>query len=163
MLNPRVRIRLNFRDNNDSCKLGKKYLNYPLCKSGAYSLKHLETFDLSHAFLTLIVAKLSTLKQIRFFGLPCTLSWQWNELWECVETDSQRISLFLWLQIDTYESIYQDVETVEGSIIFEKWFRVDARPFRQALLNIVKKWSFMFKQHLIDHVTNRPVLNDSAT
>jgi len=80
-----------------------------------------------------------------------------------VETDSQRISLFLWLQIDTYESIYQDVETVEGSIIFEKWFRVDARPFRQALLNIVKKWSFMFKQHLIDHVTNRPVLNDSAT
>jgi len=62
-----------------------------------------------------------------------------------------------WLQIDTYETIYQDVETVEGSVIFEKWFRVDARPFRQALLNIVKKWSLMFKQHLIDHVTNRQV------
>ena len=59
------------------------------------------------------------------------------------------------LQIDTYETIYQDVETVEGSIIFEKWFRVDSRPFRQALLNIVKRWSLMFKQHLIDHVTNR--------
>ena len=59
------------------------------------------------------------------------------------------------LQIDTYETIYQDVETVEGSVIFEKWFRVDSRPFRQALLNIVKKWSLMFKQHLIDHVTNR--------
>ena len=61
------------------------------------------------------------------------------------------------MQIDTYETIYQDVETVEGSIIFEKWFRVDARPFRHALLNIVKKWSLMFKQHLIDHVTNRQV------
>jgi len=59
------------------------------------------------------------------------------------------------LQIDTYETIYQDVETVEGSIIFEKWFRVDSRPFRHSLLNIVKKWSLMFKQHLIDHVTNR--------
>jgi len=61
------------------------------------------------------------------------------------------------LQIDTYEMIYQDVETVDGSVIFEKWFRVDSRPFRQALLNIVKKWSLMFKQHLIDHVTNRCV------
>jgi len=61
------------------------------------------------------------------------------------------------MQIDTYEAIYQDVETVEGSIIFEKWFRIDSRPFRQALLNIVKKWSLMFKQHLIDHVTNRCV------
>jgi len=49
------------------------------------------------------------------------------------------------------------VETVEGSIVFEGWFRVDSRPFRQALLNIVKKWSLMFKQHLIDHVTNRCV------
>jgi len=60
-------------------------------------------------------------------------------------------------QIDMYETIYQDVETVEGSVIFEKWFRVDSRPFRQAMLNIVKKWSLMFKQHLIDHVTNRRV------
>ena len=34
------------------------------------------------------------------------------------------------------------------------WFRVDARPFKHALLNIVKRWSLMFKQHLIDHVTN---------
>ena len=39
--------------------------------------------------------------------------------------------------------------------VFDTWFRIDARPFKQALLNIVKKWSFMFKQHLIDHVTNR--------
>ena len=39
--------------------------------------------------------------------------------------------------------------------VFEGWFRVDARPFKHALLNIIKRWSFMFKQHLIDHVTNR--------
>ena len=39
--------------------------------------------------------------------------------------------------------------------MFDVWFRVDARPFKQALLNIVKRWSFMFKQHLIDHVTDR--------
>ena len=38
------------------------------------------------------------------------------------------------------------------------WFRVDNRPFKNALRNIVKRWSLMFKQHLIDHVTNS--LND---
>lgn len=58
-------------------------------------------------------------------------------------------------QIDTYEAIYHEVEEVDGTVIFEKWFRVDVRPYRQALLNIIKKWSLMFKQHLIDHVTNR--------
>jgi dynein heavy chain len=47
------------------------------------------------------------------------------------------------------------VEGIKGTTVFEKWFRVDARPFRQALLNIIKRWSYMFKQHLIDHVTNR--------
>ncbi|XP_070187600.1 dynein beta chain, ciliary-like isoform X2 [Littorina saxatilis] len=57
-------------------------------------------------------------------------------------------------QIDTYEKIYQEAETVEGIQIFDQWFRVDAKPFKQALLNIIKRWSFMFKQHLIDHVTN---------
>lgn len=44
---------------------------------------------------------------------------------------------------------------MSGITIFDSWFRVDAKPFKQALLNIIKRWSFMFKQHLIDHVTNR--------
>ena len=59
------------------------------------------------------------------------------------------------IQIDTYEKIYQEAEQIEGIQIFDYWFRVDAKPFKQALLNIIKRWSFMFKQHLIDHVTNR--------
>ncbi|KAL3857821.1 hypothetical protein ACJMK2_012454, partial [Sinanodonta woodiana] len=55
-------------------------------------------------------------------------------------------------QIDTYEKIYEVAERIEPVTVFETWFRIDARPFKQALLNIIKKWSFMFKQHLIDHV-----------
>lgn len=31
---------------------------------------------------------------------------------------------------------------------------MNSKPFKQALLNTIKRWSFMFKQHLIDHVTN---------
>jgi len=58
-------------------------------------------------------------------------------------------------QVDTYESIYEEVSKFEDTKILDKWFRVDSRPFKQALLNIAKKWSFMFKQHLMDDVTNR--------
>ena len=39
--------------------------------------------------------------------------------------------------------------------VFQGWMRVDARGLKSALLNVIKKWSFMFKQHLVDHVTSR--------
>lgn len=32
------------------------------------------------------------------------------------------------------------------------WFRVDIRPFKIALLNCIKRWSYAFKKHLMDHV-----------
>ncbi len=58
-------------------------------------------------------------------------------------------------QVDSYEKVHEEVKTFEGMKVFDVWFRVDARPFKEALLTIVKRWSFMFKHHLIDHVTNR--------
>jgi len=57
----------NFMSNEDLCKLGKEYLNASLCKFAVYSLQHSETFDVSHVFLPLTIAELSTLKQVRFF------------------------------------------------------------------------------------------------
>ncbi|WAR03796.1 DYHC-like protein [Mya arenaria] len=57
-------------------------------------------------------------------------------------------------QIDTYEKIYEECEQINPVKVFDHWFRIDSKPFKQALLNIIKRWSFMFKQHLIDHVTN---------
>jgi hypothetical protein len=59
------------------------------------------------------------------------------------------------LQVDTYEHLYDDVTKLDDIRILDKWFRVDSKPFKQGLLNIVKKWSFMFKQYLMDDVTNR--------
>jgi dynein heavy chain, axonemal len=38
--------------------------------------------------------------------------------------------------------------------IVDKWFRIDNKPFKTVLLNTVKKWSYMFKQHLMDDVTS---------
>lgn len=58
-------------------------------------------------------------------------------------------------QVDSYESVYEEVQKLEPVCVFEGWMRVDARAFKSALLNIIKKWSLMFKQHLIDHVTHR--------
>ncbi|KAI3381366.1 hypothetical protein SNEBB_008024 [Seison nebaliae] len=57
-------------------------------------------------------------------------------------------------QIDSFEKKYEDVENLQHIQIFDNWFRVDLRPFKNSLLTIIKKWSDMFKQHLIDHVTN---------
>jgi len=54
------------------CKLGKKYLNALVCKFVVYFLQHSETFDVLHVFLPLTIAGLSMLKQVRFFGPPCT-------------------------------------------------------------------------------------------
>lgn len=57
-------------------------------------------------------------------------------------------------QIDHYESLFAEIEKIESFHVFNGWFQVDVRPFRQALLNIVRKWGNMFKNHLVDRVTN---------
>ncbi|NXC42955.1 DYH9 protein, partial [Penelope pileata] len=57
-------------------------------------------------------------------------------------------------QIDSYEKIYEEVNCIEPISIFHSWLKVDARPFKASLLNVIKRWSLMFKQHLIDHITH---------
>lgn len=56
-------------------------------------------------------------------------------------------------QIDHYESLYNEIESIEPLQVFNAWFQVDVRPFRQAVLNIVRKWGNMFKHHLVNRVT----------
>ncbi|XP_033840356.1 dynein heavy chain 9, axonemal isoform X2 [Periophthalmus magnuspinnatus] len=57
-------------------------------------------------------------------------------------------------QVDRYEKIYEEIQGLQPIHVFHGWLRVDAHPMKTALLNIVKKWSFMFKQHLMSHVIN---------
>jgi dynein heavy chain len=59
------------------------------------------------------------------------------------------------LQIDTYEKLYKEVSNLENSQVLQHWLQIDIRPFKHALLNTIKRWSLMFKQFLIDRVTNR--------
>jgi len=53
------------------CKSNKEYLNDLLCRFGPFCLQYSKTFDISHAFLRVTIADLSTLKQVRFFDPPC--------------------------------------------------------------------------------------------
>ncbi|XP_025715360.1 dynein axonemal heavy chain 17 isoform X2 [Callorhinus ursinus] len=57
-------------------------------------------------------------------------------------------------QIDSYEKLYEEVSKCENTKVFNGWLQCDCRPFKQALLNIIKRWSLMFKRHLGDHVIN---------
>ncbi|KAJ8290699.1 hypothetical protein GJAV_G00016460 [Gymnothorax javanicus] len=57
-------------------------------------------------------------------------------------------------QIDIYEAMYTHVVKIEDSKVFENWFRVDIKSFKMSLLNIIKKWSWMFKEHLMTYVTD---------
>ncbi|XP_066570660.1 dynein axonemal heavy chain 11 [Amia ocellicauda] len=57
-------------------------------------------------------------------------------------------------QIDIYENMFAHISKFEDSKVFESWFKVDIKSFKISLLNTVKKWSWMFKEHLITYVTD---------
>nr|XP_060500991.1 dynein axonemal heavy chain 9-like [Panthera onca] len=57
-------------------------------------------------------------------------------------------------QIDSYEKLYEEVCGLEPVKVFDGWMKIDVRPLKASLLNLIKRWSLMFKQHLVDHVTN---------
>lgn len=58
-------------------------------------------------------------------------------------------------QIDSYEKLHEDVCKLESTKVFDGWMKIDVRPFKASLLNVIKKWSLTFKQHLVDYVTHR--------
>ncbi|EFA11309.2 dynein beta chain, ciliary [Tribolium castaneum] len=57
-------------------------------------------------------------------------------------------------QIDNFENLYNEVERMQTEHTFNSWFKVDVKPFKQALLNTIRKWGNMFKDHLVDNVTS---------
>ncbi|XP_022915026.2 dynein beta chain, ciliary isoform X1 [Onthophagus taurus] len=57
-------------------------------------------------------------------------------------------------EIDRFESLYAEIEQIQTQKIFNSWFKLDVKPFKQALLNTVRKWGNMFKEHLVDMVTH---------
>lgn len=44
---------------------------------------------------------------------------------------------------------------MEDKKVFYGWLQLDIRPFKHTLMNVIKKWSWMFKEHLLNHVNQR--------
>lgn len=61
-------------------------------------------------------------------------------------------------QIDIYENIYTRIFASEDTKVFESWFQLDLKPFKTSMLLVIRKWSWMFKEHLIRFVVDS--LND---
>ncbi|VDK33899.1 unnamed protein product [Taenia asiatica] len=57
-------------------------------------------------------------------------------------------------KIDEYEAIYSEISEMEEVVLVEPWFKINAKPFKQGLSNCVKRWSLLFKNYLIEFVTN---------
>ncbi|XP_041937573.1 dynein heavy chain 11, axonemal [Alosa sapidissima] len=57
-------------------------------------------------------------------------------------------------QISVFESLYQKVCNLEDKRIFCGWCQLDMKPFKVSLMNVIKKWSWMFKEHLMSHVND---------
>ena len=51
-------------------------------------------------------------------------------------------------QIDFYENLHEKLKSIDSMHTIHKWFRSDMKPFKQSLLNNVKRWSYAFKKHL---------------
>ncbi|XP_033023836.1 dynein heavy chain 11, axonemal-like [Lacerta agilis] len=55
-------------------------------------------------------------------------------------------------QISIYEALHEEVSKFENQKIFNGWFQVDIKPFKIAVMNVIKKWSWMFQEHLLNYV-----------
>ena len=56
--------------------------------------------------------------------------------------------------MNQYETTYEDIAKLKDFITLDKWFRINIKPFKAIAMSLIKKWSNMFKEHLLDDVTN---------
>ncbi|XP_076000722.1 dynein axonemal heavy chain 11 isoform X3 [Genypterus blacodes] len=64
-------------------------------------------------------------------------------------------------QINLFESLYVRVSKMEDKRVFYGWLQLDISPFKNTLINVIKRWSWMFKEHLLNHV-NQSVMDLSS-
>ncbi|KAL7826037.1 hypothetical protein SRHO_G00337750 [Serrasalmus rhombeus] len=57
-------------------------------------------------------------------------------------------------QINEFESLYEKVRVLEEKRVFCGWCQVDIKPFKISLMTAIKKWSWMFKEYLLNHVND---------
>jgi len=101
----------NFRGNEDLCKLCKEYLNASLCRFVFCSLQTLQTE--TFVYLPLNNAEISMLKQVRFFGPPCTYQNLIYYAYCCKCVKSYKKSSFVW---NSYRSVGYTTDCKSGGV-----------------------------------------------
>ncbi|RLU17527.1 hypothetical protein DMN91_009762 [Ooceraea biroi] len=58
-------------------------------------------------------------------------------------------------EIDYFMGLYKKFDEFENEKIFLRWLRLDTRAFKQAVLNVICKWTNLFKTHLVNRVNSQ--------
>ncbi|XP_076548684.1 dynein beta chain, ciliary isoform X2 [Osmia lignaria lignaria] len=58
-------------------------------------------------------------------------------------------------EIDYFVELYNQCDHMPNEEIFSRWLRLDLKPFKQALLNTICKWSNVLKEHLVNKITTQ--------
>ncbi|XP_062979874.1 dynein axonemal heavy chain 11 [Elgaria multicarinata webbii] len=93
------------------------------------------------------------MKQFLFYG-PVLTSEETETRADVGALDQRPITEQFKEQIDIYENLYIQMSKFEDFRIFEGWLKMDMKPFKISLLNIIKKWSWMFKEYLLRFVVD---------
>ncbi|KAM8981229.1 dynein axonemal heavy chain 11 isoform 1-T1 [Sarcophilus harrisii] len=97
--------------------------------------------------------RMEFMKQFLLYGHPLTAEEMDLQSTEGLPEQPPTIEQFK-EQIDIYEALYVQMSKFEDFRIFESWFKVDMKPFKMSLLNMIKKWSWMFQEHLLRFVVD---------
>ncbi|NXO76324.1 DYH9 protein, partial [Sitta europaea] len=117
-------------------------------------LTALPLFSLSTLFFLLFLPLLSFLSRLSFLSPPPFLPSPLCSPGEPEEPEEPRTLRQFSERIGSYERLHEEVAAMQPVCAFQGWLRLDARPFKAALLNEIKRWSLVYKQHLLDHVTH---------
>ncbi|XP_076749810.1 dynein beta chain, ciliary-like [Xylocopa sonorina] len=58
-------------------------------------------------------------------------------------------------EIDYFMDLYDKCNNMKNEEIFCRWLRLDVKPFKQSLLNIICKWANVLKEYLVHEITTK--------
>lgn len=58
------------------------------------------------------------------------------------------------VEIRKFEGIHKTIMAIDPDVVVDAWFRIDARPLKQSLNVVVKKWSYALTKHLSDETVS---------
>lgn len=58
-------------------------------------------------------------------------------------------------EIDYFMNLYEKCDHIPNEHVICRWLRLDLKPFKQTLLNIICKWANILKEYLVKWITTQ--------